>query len=48
MISGPAIDEMTDLLSNETIDFFNDFRGRYLPPPEDLSPLFKDKDFVLI
>lgn len=48
MISGAAIDEMTDLLSNETIDFFNDFRDQYLTPPEDLSPLFKDKDFVLI
>lgn len=48
MISGAAIDEMTDLLSTETIGFFNDFRDQYLTPPEDLSPLFKDRDFVLI
>ncbi len=48
MISGKAIDEIIQLMSNETLGFFNDFRDHYFPPPEDLSPLFRDKDFVLI
>ncbi|MEQ9309650.1 MAG: hypothetical protein RLN90_09360 [Balneolaceae bacterium] len=48
MISGEAMDEIIQLMSNETLGFFNDFRGRYFPPPEDLSPFFKEKDFVLI
>ncbi len=48
MISGEAMDEIIQLMSNETLGFFNDFRGKYFPPPEDLSPFFKEKDFVLI
>lgn len=48
MISGEAMDEMIQLMSNETLGFFNDFREKHFPPPEDLSPFFKEKDFVLI
>lgn len=48
LLSGAAIDEMTDLLSNETIDFMNGFRDTYLPPPTDLHPLFEERDFVIV
>lgn len=48
MISGEAMDEIIQLMSNETLGFFNDFREKYFPPPEDLSPFFREKDFVLI
>lgn len=48
MISDEAMDVVTQLLSNETIDAMNKFRDEHFPPPEDLSPLFRDRDFVLI
>jgi hypothetical protein len=48
MISGEATDEVADLLSNKTTDLLNKFRDDHFPPPEDLSPLFKEKDFVLL
>ena len=48
MISGEAMDEIVQLLSNETLGAMNDFRDRHFPPPEDLSPLLRDKDFVFI
>ena len=48
MISGAAMDELTQLLSNQTIGTMNKFRDQHFPPPEDLSPLFRDKDFVFI
>lgn len=48
MISGLAMDEVAELLSNKTIGFMNDFRDKHFPPPEDLSPLLRDKDFVFI
>lgn len=48
LISGDAIDDLTELLSNETIDFMNDFRDTYFPPPTDLHPLFEKRDFVLV
>lgn len=48
MISGEAMDELIQLMSKETLGFFNDFRGTYFPPPEDLSPFFKEKDFIFI
>lgn len=48
LISGEAMDEVIQLLSHQTLGAMNDFRDRHFPPPEDLSPLFYDKDFVLI
>ena len=48
MISDEAMDEVAKLISNKTLDSMNDFRDRYLPTPEDLSPFFRDKDFVLL
>ena len=48
MISDEAMDSVTQLLSNATIDAMNNFRDTYFPPPEDLSPLLRDRDFVLI
>ena len=48
MISDEAMDEVAQLLSNATLRSMNDFRDKYMPPPEDLSPLLRDKDFVLL
>lgn len=48
MISDEAMDRVTQLLSNATIDAMNKFRDKHFPPPEDLSPLLRDRDFVLI
>lgn len=48
MISDEAMDAVTQLLSNATIDAMNKFRDKHFPPPEDLSPLLRDRDFVLI
>ena len=48
MISGEAMDEMIQLISNKTLGFFNHFRGKYFPPPQDLSPFFKEKEFILL
>ena len=48
MIADDAIDEIVKLVSNETLGFMNDFRDKHFPPPEDLSPLFPEKDFVLL
>ena len=48
LVCDEAMDEVIHLLSNETLGAMNDFRDRYFPPPEDLSPLLRDKDFVLI
>lgn len=48
MISGEAMDQLIPLISNKTLGAMNDFRDRYFPPPQDLSPLLKDRDFVLI
>lgn len=48
MIADDAIDEVVKLISDKTLGFMNDFRDKYFPPPADLSPFFKDRDFVLI
>ncbi|MBO6537518.1 MAG: hypothetical protein JJ966_14950 [Balneolaceae bacterium] len=48
LISDEAMDAVTELLSNATIDAMNKFRDEHFPPPEDLSPLLRDRDFVLI
>lgn len=48
MISDEAMDEVTKLLSNSTIEAMNRFRDIHFPPPEDLRPFFRKKDFVLI
>lgn len=48
MISDEAMDVVAQLLSNSTIDAMNKFRDQHFPPPEDLSPLLRDRDFVLI
>ena len=48
MISDEAMDTVTQLLSNPTMDAMNKFRDKHFPPPEDLSPLLRDRDFVLI
>jgi hypothetical protein len=41
MLSGLAIDEMSDLLSNQTLDELDDFTGKYLTGPPEISELIK-------
>lgn len=41
MLSGLAIDEMSDLLSNQTLDELDDFTGKYLTGPPEISNLLK-------
>ncbi|MEO1021609.1 MAG: hypothetical protein AAFW89_03625 [Bacteroidota bacterium] len=48
MLSGEAMDEAIQLMSNETLDNMNRFRDQHFPPPEDLRPLFEDPKFVFI
>ncbi len=48
LVSDEAMDEVVQLISNKTLGSMNDFRDRFFPPPEDLSPLLRDKEFILI
>lgn len=41
MLSGLAIDEMSDLLSSQTLDELDDFTGKYLTGPPEISNLIK-------
>jgi len=41
LLSGLAIDEMSDLLSNQTLDELDDFTGKYLTGPPEISELIK-------
>lgn len=48
LISDEALDEISQLLSNQTIDAMNQFRDKHFPPPEDLNPFFRKKDFLIV
>lgn len=48
MLSDDALDKAVELISDQTLGFMNDFRDKHFPPPEDLSPLFPERDFVMI
>ncbi len=41
LLSGLAIDEMSDLLSNQTLDELDDFTGKYLTGPPEISNFIK-------
>ena len=46
---GPkAMDELTDLLSNETLDQMDDFMGKYFTGPPEVNELFKPRRPVLL
>lgn len=49
MISGAALDEISQLLSNETLDELDDFMNQHFgPPPELMEPLPGRRKVVLI
>ena len=47
LIGGEAIDEISDLLSNQTIGEINGFYDRFFPVPPELKPLFEDRPVLI-
>ncbi|MBN1782345.1 hypothetical protein JW948_14520 [bacterium] len=48
MVCGEAMDEMMDLLSNQTIDFLNGFRDRFLGPSPEIRDLLKPSRIMIL
>ena len=48
MISGPAMDEIAQLLSNQTLDELDGFAGKHLGPSPELENLFRGRKLVLL
>ena len=48
MISDDAIEEMSELLSEKTQGFFDDFRKRFLGPPPEVSELLKSSRVLFL
>lgn len=48
MISGEAMDEIAQLLSDKTLDELDGFAGKYLGPSPELEGLFRGRKLVLI
>ena len=43
LLSGKAMDEIADLLSNQTIDQLDDFMGEYFGGPPELEEIWKTR-----
>ena len=48
LIGGPALEQVVDLLSNETLDELGGFADDHLGLPPELKKLMRPSDFVLI
>jgi hypothetical protein len=48
MVSGEAMDEMMDLLSDQTLDFLNGFRDRFLGPPQEVRDILRPSRVILL
>lgn len=48
MLGMKALDDMTQLLSNKSLDELNDFKDRITDMPPDLKELFKESKFVMM
>lgn len=48
MICGEAMDDIAQLLSNQTLDELDGFAGKYLGPSPELEGLFKGRKLILI
>ena len=48
MISGEAMDEIADVLSDKTLDELDGFAGKYLGPSPELESLFRGRKLILI
>ena len=47
ILGGKAMDELSELMSNETIDQMNDFKNQYFGGPAELEDLWKGKPVFL-
>lgn len=47
IIGGKAMDELSDLMSNETLDEMNDFKNQYFGGPAELEEIWKGKPVFL-
>jgi hypothetical protein len=47
ILGGRAMDELSELLSNETLDEMNDFKNQYFGGPAELEDLWKGKPVFL-
>jgi hypothetical protein len=43
LLSGSVMDDVSDLLSNQTIDQLDDFMGKYFSGPPELEELWKSR-----
>ncbi len=48
LISGEAMNEIADLISNQTLDQMNRFKNKFFTPPSELEDLFKDKKLMFV
>lgn len=48
MVSGPALDEVVDLLSNQTLDDLENFKNNYVDGPSEFQDLLKSGPKVFI
>ncbi|MEA3497333.1 MAG: hypothetical protein U9R42_15000 [Bacteroidota bacterium] len=48
LISGEAMDEISNLISNKTLDQMDRFKNKYFTPPVELEDLFKDKKLMFV
>lgn len=48
MLGMKALDDMTNLLSNKSLDELNDFKDKITDMPPDLKELFKESKFVMM
>jgi len=47
IVGGKAMDELSELMSNETLDEMNDFKNQYFGGPAELEDLWKGKPVFL-
>lgn len=48
MISGEAVEEIMDLMSNKTLDILNGLKDRFFAPPPEIEKILKDPVLFLI
>ncbi|NMM50508.1 hypothetical protein [Marinigracilibium pacificum] len=48
MLSGEVMDELSNLMSNHTIDLLNGFKNKHFGPPSEINDLLKDPSLVIV
>ncbi|QCK15050.1 hypothetical protein [Mangrovivirga cuniculi] len=48
MLSGEVMDELSNLMSNPTIDLLNGFKNKHFGPPSEINDLLKDPSLMIV